>query len=135
MVIGEEVNALVVSLDSIHSLLLYPPHARGSLFSPSRLTNLLTSGSKWKQSMRIPSRDATGADASADGGASRGDEAVAGGEAGGGEGVLVYRSYLWMAANQQKRPSVRAQVSVAFDAEFERAAAEEAMGAEAMGPR
>ena len=60
--LGEDVNAMVISLDGADALLLCPPHPLGSLFTASRLVNTITTAAKWKQSLRLLALEPLGAE-------------------------------------------------------------------------
>ena len=50
---GLEIECAVVALDETSGLLLYPPDACGTLFTPSRLVTMINCGAKWKQATRL----------------------------------------------------------------------------------
>jgi len=50
---GLEIDCAVVALDETSGLLLYPPDACGTLFTPSRLVTMINCGAKWKQATRL----------------------------------------------------------------------------------
>ena len=60
--VGTDVQALVISMDDKHGLLLYPPHPLGTLFTPSRFATYLTMAAKWKQSLRLAMKNPEGSE-------------------------------------------------------------------------